>query len=354
MKYGYWSPLYGGWLRNIEDEYKQMPATFDYVKKVAQQAEQLGFDMTLIAELFLNDIKGIEEPALDAWSTAAAVAAVTEKLNILVAIRPGYYKPQTFGKMASNIDNISKGRLALNIVSAWWEEEARQYGGIFTAHDSRYARVKEFVDALEELFTKTPASFKGEFYEFENTYLLPKPVRNNHIPVFAGGESETGKQTISEICDSYVMHGGTIEEIEAKIKDMNNRRVELGKPDFETFGMAAYVICRDTEEEAHAELERITSMNPDSKAYAGYQDFTSKSQLNVKVSKEDYCVSNRGLRPNLVGTPELIAKRILAYEEVGLNLLILQFSPHLEEMKNFAEKVMPVVEQLRKQKVEVK
>ncbi|WP_299515654.1 LLM class flavin-dependent oxidoreductase [uncultured Rummeliibacillus sp.] len=352
MKYGYWSPLYGGWLRNIEDEHNQMPATFDYVKKVAQQAEQLGYDMTLIAELFLNDIKGIEEPALDAWSTTAAIAAVTEKLNILTAIRPGYYNPQTFGKMASNIDQISNGRLALNVVSAWWEEEARQYGGAFTAHDSRYARTEEFLAALEELFTKTPASFKGDYYEFENTYLVPKPVRNNHIPIFAGGESETGKQTIAKTCDSYVMHGGTIEEIESKIKEMNGRRQELGKPDFDTFGMAAYIICRDTEEEVQAELQRITTMNPESKAYAGYKDFVGKSQLNVKVSKEDYCVSNRGLRPNLVGTPEQIAKRILSYEEVGLNLLILQFSPQLEEMKIFAEKVMPLVEQLRKEKVE--
>ncbi|MGX9132956.1 LLM class flavin-dependent oxidoreductase [Rummeliibacillus sp. JY-2-4R] len=354
MKYGYWSPLYGGWLRNIEDEYKQMPATFDYVKEVAQQAEKLGFDMTLIAELFLNDIKGIEEPALDAWSTTAAVAAVTEKLQILTAIRPGYYNPQTFGKMASNIDNISKGRLALNVVSAWWAEEARQYGGAFTAHDERYARTEEFLASLEELFTKTPASFKGDFYEFENTYLVPKPVNNNHIPLYAGGESETGKQTIAKTCDSYVMHGGTLEEIKTKIEEMNGLRTALGKPDFDTFGMAAYIICRDTEEEVKAELERVTTMNPDSKAYAGYQDFVGKSQLNVKVSMEDYCVSNRGLRPNLIGTPEQIAKKILKYEEVGLNLLILQFSPHLEEMKIFAEKVMPLVEQFRNEKVEVK
>ncbi|MGG0656175.1 LLM class flavin-dependent oxidoreductase [Rummeliibacillus pycnus] len=353
MKYGYWSPLYGGWLRNIEDEYRQSPATFEYVKEVAQTAEKLGFDMTLIAELFLNDIKGIEEPALDAWSTTAAIAAVTEKLNILTAIRPGYYKPQTFGKMASNIDNISNGRLALNVVSAWWEEEARQYGGAFTAHDDRYKRTEEFLEALNELFTKTPASFKGDFYEFENTVLLPKPVNNKHIPIYAGGESETGKQTIAKTCDSYVMHGGTLEEIKAKISEMNERRVGLGKPDFETFGMAAFIVCRDTKEEVQAELERITTMNPESKAYAGYKDFTSKSQLNVKVSKEDYCVSNRGLRPNLVGTPEQIAKRILEFEEVGLNLLILQFSPHLEEMKIFAEKVMPLVEQLRNEKAEV-
>ena len=105
MKYGYWTPIFGGWLRNVED--KNMPATFEYVKEVAQTAEKLGFDMTLVAELFLNDIKGPEADVLDAWSTAAALAAVTEKIEILTAIRPGYHNPAVIAKQAANIDHIS-------------------------------------------------------------------------------------------------------------------------------------------------------------------------------------------------------------------------------------------------------
>ena len=349
MKYGFWLPVFGGWLRNVEDE--NMPATFDYVKKVAQNAENLGFDMTLIAELNLNDIKGMEAPTLDAWSTTAAIAAVTKKLEILTAIRPGFYNPALFAKTAANIDHISGGRVSLNVVSAWWEEEARQYGGVFTAHDERYARTEEFLEVLKGLWTQTPYSFKGKFYEYENTYLSPKPIRNQHIPLYAGGESEAGKQAIAKNCDSYVMHGGTIEEIQEKIEDMKKRRVQLGKEAFDTFGMSAYIVCRDTEEEVQAELARIQNVQEDSAGYAGYQDFISKSQLNVKVSLEDYSVSNRGLRPNLIGTPEQIAKTILAYEEVGVTLLILQFSPQLEEMQRFSEKVMPIVDQLRSEKL---
>ncbi|SES25644.1 LLM class flavin-dependent oxidoreductase [Psychrobacillus sp. OK032] len=352
MKYGFWLPVFGGWLRNVEDE--NMPATFDYVKKVAQNAENLGYDMTLIAELNLNDIKGMEAPTLDAWTTTAAIAAVTNKLEILTAIRPGFYNPALFAKTAANIDHISGGRLSLNVVSAWWEEEAHQYGGVFTAHDERYARTEEFLEVLKGLWTQTPYSYKGKFYEYKNTYLSPKPIRDQHIPLYAGGESEAGKQTIAETCDSYVMHGGTIEEVQEKIEDMRNRRLQLGKVPFDTFGMSAYIVCRDTEEEVQAELARIQNIQEDSPGYAGYQDFISKSQLNVKVSLEDYSVSNRGLRPNLIGTPEQIAKRILAYEEVGVNLLILQFSPQLEEMQRFSEKVMPIVEQLRSQKLGAK
>ena len=74
MRYGYWTPVFGGWLRNVADE--GMEASWAYTKKLTQDAEAWGYDLTLIAELNLNDIKGVESPALDAWSTAAALAAV--------------------------------------------------------------------------------------------------------------------------------------------------------------------------------------------------------------------------------------------------------------------------------------
>ena len=86
MRFGYWMPVFGGWLRNVEDE--GMEASWDYVRRLTQRSEETGWDLTLIAELNLNDIKGVEEPALDAWSTAAALAAVTESIELMVAVRP--------------------------------------------------------------------------------------------------------------------------------------------------------------------------------------------------------------------------------------------------------------------------
>src|SRR5437870_6817385 len=81
MRYGYWLPVFGGWLRNVDDE--GMQATWEYNSRLAQRSEEIGFDLTLIAELNLNDIKGVEAPSLDAWSTAAALAAVTKRLELM-------------------------------------------------------------------------------------------------------------------------------------------------------------------------------------------------------------------------------------------------------------------------------
>ncbi|MDC3424436.1 LLM class flavin-dependent oxidoreductase [Aquibacillus sp. 3ASR75-11] len=348
MNYGFWLPIFGGWLRNVDNE--QMPPTFDYAKEVLQSAEQWGFDTTLIAELYLNDIKGVEHDSLEAWSTAAALAAVTEKIEIMAAVRPGFHNPAVTAKMAANIDHISNGRFTLNVVSAWWEEEARQYGGIFTAHDERYDRTKEFLDVMKGMWSEDTFTYDGKYYTVKNAHLQPKPVQRPNPILYAGGESERGKDTIVHSCDAYVMHGGTVEEIEVKVADMKNRRKQAGKSPFQSFGMAAYVICRDTEEEALEEWKRITDVK-DTSGYVGYKDFVSKSQLEQQVKLNDYSVSNRGLRPNLIGTPSQIADQILNYEQAGLDLLLLQFSPQLAEMKRFSEDVMPLVEEKRNKRI---
>src|SRR5579884_1605889 len=135
-------PVFGGWLRNIDDE--QMEATWGYVSRLARRSEQIGYDLSLIAELNLNDIKGVEAPSLDAWTTSAALAAVTERLELMIAVRPTFHSPALLAKQAANIDHISNGRLALNVVSSWWQQEARMYGVAFDRHDDRYARTSEW------------------------------------------------------------------------------------------------------------------------------------------------------------------------------------------------------------------
>lgn len=345
MKYGFWLPIFGGWLRNVKDE--TMPPTFDYAKKVIQSAENWGYDTTLIAELYLNDIKGTDADSLEAWSTAAALAAVTEKIEIMTAVRPVFHNPAVTAKMAANIDHISNGRFTLNIVSGWWAEEAKQYDGNFTEHDERYARTEEFIEILKGLWTEETFSYNGKFYQIENAKLSPKPVQRPNPILYAGGESEKGKQVISSLCDAYVIHGHTVEEAAVKIADMKARRKAAGREPLKTIGMAAYVICRDTEEEALAEVKRITTIN-DRSGYAGFKDFTSMSKLEQQIKLQDYSVSNRGLRPNLVGTPEQIAKQILEFEKAGVGLLLLQSSPQLEELERFSKQVMPIVEDLRK------
>ena len=343
MRYGYWLPVFGGWLRNVEDE--RMEASWAYVRRLAQRSEELGYDITLIAELLLNDIKGIDAPSLDAWSTAAALAAVTERLELMVAVRPSFHPPAILAKQAATIDRISDGRLSLNVVSAWWKDEARRYGAAFDEHDDRYARTREWLDVVDGAWKSPSFDYAGKYYQVEDLVLEPKPIRRHGRPrptIYAGGESDAARSLIARQCDAYVMHGDPPDRIAARIADMRRRREQESEalgvdlPPL-TFGVAGYAIVRSTEAEAQREVERITTVVPGSPGYRNYTDWIGNTKLEQQVSLQDYSVSNRGLRLGLVGTRDQVADRVDELTAAGVDLLLLQCSPQLEEMERFAE-----------------
>ena len=342
MRYGYWTPVFGGWLRNVDDE--GMAASWEYTSRLARRAEEIGFDLTLVAEVNLNDIKGVNAPALDAWSTAAALAAVTRTQEIMVAVRPTFHPPALLAKQAANIDQISGGRLSLNVVASWWADEARRFGVTFEQHDDRYARTGEWLDVVDGAWKSSPFSHTGRYYSVDETIIQPPPVTTParpRPPIYAGGESESAKEMIAFRCDGYVMHGDSPDRIAARIADMRARRERL-RPDAAplTFGVAAYSIVRPTEQQAQAELARITDVQQSAAGYANYQQWLDGTKLEQRVTLEDYSVSNRGLRTGLVGTPAQITDRVGAFEQVGVDFFLLQCSPQLEEMERFADAVI--------------
>ena len=381
MRYGFWLPVFGGWLRNIDDE--QMPATWDYVQDLTLKAEALGYDLTLIAELNLNDIKGTEADSLDAWSTAAALAAVTKKLELMVAVRPTFHNPALLAKQAANIDRISNGRLTLNVVSSWWRDEALKYGIPFDEHDDRYARTSEWLDVLTNTWRDQHTTHTGRYYTIEDNLLSPKPYPHrtysgapreaglaegfsplktnppqpgfspgpssppqmNAFPtLYAGGESETAKNLIAAKCDAYLMHGDNPATIADKVADMKRRRALHPHLPEMIFGVTGYCIVRDSEAEANREVTRITSAPDPTKSPAGFANFQqwiSGSQLEKQISLRDYSVSNRGLQSGLIGTPETVAQRLADFEAAGCSLVLLQSSPQHTEMARFAAQVMP-------------
>ena len=239
MRYGYWMPVFGGWLRTVEDE--NMEASWDYVSRLAQRSEQIGFHWTLVAQFNLNDIKGPGAPSLDARSTTAALAAVTKKLELMVAVRPTFLLPALLAKQAANINHISGGRLSLSVVSSWWADEARKYGVPFEQHDDRYARTAEWLEVLDGVWFQDSYLFAGKYYRVEETLLQRKPVSRPRPRIYAGGESPAAKELIAQKCDGYLMHGNAPGRIREKIADLSARRVRWGLPPMK-FGVAGYVI----------------------------------------------------------------------------------------------------------------
>jgi dimethylsulfone monooxygenase len=330
MRYGYWLPVFGGWLRNVEDE--QMAATWEYTSRLARRSEEIGFDLTLIAELNLNDIKGADAPALDAWSTAAALAAVTKRLELMVAVRPTFHLPAILAKQAANIDHIAgPGRLSLNVVSSWWADEAKKYGVHFERHDDRYARTAEWLEIVDQLWKRDHFSFSGSYYQIEDSILRPKPISQPRPLIYAGGESEAAKELISERCDAFVMHGDPPDRIRSKIADMSERREKKGLGPM-SFGVAAYSVVRDTEEEAQRELARITDVKQSAAGYDNYQHsngWPGQSLINMFPSKITPLVIE-DCDPDLSAHPAKLRNALPSLKRLALTFSCCNAAPSLK------------------------
>jgi dimethylsulfone monooxygenase len=257
----------------------------------------------------------------------------------MVAVRPTFHQPALLAKQASNIDHISNGRLTLNVVSSWWASEAHKYGVGFEQHDDRYARTSEWLDVIDGVWKQDNFSFSGKYYRVEENVLQPKPVSKPRPTLYAGGESPAAKELIAAKCDAYLMHGDPTERVAEKIADLRQRRQQHNSVPLK-FGVAGYAIVRETEKEAQDEVRRITDVQQSAAGYANYQQWLAGTQLEQRVSLEDYSVSNRGLRSGLVGTAEQVSERLHEFEKAGVDLVLLQFSPQLEEMERFASSVI--------------
>ncbi len=209
----------------------------------------------------------------------------------------------------------------------------------FEQHDDRYARTEEWLDVLNGVWSQDHFSFSGKYYSVEDNVLEPKPVSKPRPTLYAGGESPAAKDLIAKKCDAYLMHGDPPERVREKIADLRERRAHRNLPALK-FGVAGYAIVRETEREAQDELRRITDVQQSAAGYANYQQWLAGTQLEQRISLEDYSVSNRGLRSGLVGTAEQVAERVAHFESAGVDLLLLQFSPQLEEMERFSDTVI--------------
>jgi FMNH2-dependent dimethyl sulfone monooxygenase len=300
---------------------------FDYALRTVQEAEDAGFDITLIAERLLG-------PDLEAWMLAAALAAVTHRIELMVATHPGIVTPQVVAKMGATLDRISGGRAAVNVVAGWWQEEMDLFGnGTWLGPaDQRAARQEEFVRVLKALWTEETTAFSGSYFTVASTSLGPRPWRAEGPPIYAASRSPEGREVVARHCDwwfadykpGYTAFEANLALVTADVRDMSDRAHTAGRQ--LGYGLSAHVICADTMEEAAARAEEF-------EAY-GKQD---RKALRLASS----------LGAGLVGTPRLVAERILRYEAAGIGCLMLRFHPMREDMARFADRVMPLLGRAR-------
>ncbi|GIP56264.1 dimethylsulfone monooxygenase SfnG [Paenibacillus sp. FSL W8-0186] len=343
MKFAYWVPNVSGGLV-ISKIPQKTGWSFRDNERYARIAENNGFEYALLQTRFIASYGA--ENQLEAIALASALAAVTNKIKLIAAVLPGLWHPGTIAKAVSTIDQISQGRAAVNIVSGWFKGEFHGFGEPWLDHDERYRRSEEFIRVLKQLWHEEVTSFRGDFYRINEAPHKPKP--QVIPPVFQGGNSAAARQMAARVSDWYFMNGNTIEGFRGQIEEVS--RLALAKGRMLNFGANAFVIVRDTEEEARQVLRDIIAY-ADPEAVEG---FRSQVQFAGKASPEqegmwansdfaDLVQYNDGFKTGLIGTPEQVADRIIALKRIGVNLILTGFLHYDEDLQAFGAKVIPLV-----------
>ncbi|KQT43880.1 MULTISPECIES: dimethylsulfone monooxygenase SfnG [unclassified Methylophilus] len=353
IKFAYWVPNVSGGLvvSNIE---QRTSWDIDYNRKLAQIAEKAGFEYALSQIRFTAGYGA--EFQHESVSFSHALLAATTKLKVIAAILPGPWNPVLAAKQLATIDLLTEGRVAVNIVSGWFRGEFTAIGEHWLDHDERYRRSKEFIEALKGIWTQDNFTYRGDFYRFSNYTLKPKPLQQPHPEIFQGGSSRAARDNAASVSDWYFTNGNTVEGIKAQVDDIrakaaaNNHSVKVG--------VNAFVIARDTEEEARAVLkEIIDKANPEAVNAFGHEVKNAgaaspeKEGNWAKSTFEDLVQYNDGFKTNLIGTPQQIAERIVELKAVGVDLILSGFLHFQEEVAYFGEKVLPLVRELEAKKL---
>ena len=344
MRFGIWALVHGsrGALQDPEEPYD---ASWERNLALVQEAERLGFDSTLVAQHTVNPHHAPNDQ-LEAWTSSAALAAATSRIEIITAVKPYLYHPVVLAKMALQIEHISRGRFALNLVNAWNMPELEKAGIPFAPHDERYDYGREWISIVDPLMRGETVMFKGRYFNIDGYTLRPADSYRARPTIYVGGESEPARQLVTDHGDVWFMNGQPLADVQALITDVT-ARPRGAKPPLR-FGLSAFVIARETEAQAQEALVRLSELAKLDAPIRAIQRANTDpySVMAQTMSKTPRVGSNGGTAAGLVGSYEQVAERIDAFADAGIELFMLQFQPFESEMRRFSKQIMPRVRQL--------
>ncbi|TGO21779.1 hypothetical protein BPAE_0201g00170 [Botrytis paeoniae] len=356
VKFAYWVPNVSGGL--VISKIPQR-TSWDYESNVryAQTAEEVGFEYALTQIRFMAGYGADNQH--ESVSFSQALLHNTKKLNVIAALLPGPWNPAVAAKQIASIDHYTNGRISVNIVSGWFKQEFTSIGQWWLEHAERYRRSREFIECLKGIWTSPKFSYKGDFYQFHDYPLSPKPLNlpgRPHPLIFQGGNSIDARENGASVSDYYFMNGNTLEGFQEQIADVKERARKLGREEKIHFAVNGFAIVKETEEEAIQLLSEIQG-KADREAVNAFSDATKQAGSSTGNKKgmwadskfEDLVQYNDGFKTKLIGTAEQVADRILLLKSLGIDIVLIAFLHYEDDIQNFGEKVLPLVRKLERE-----
>jgi dimethylsulfone monooxygenase len=300
----------------------RLDAQFDLGVELLAAADAVGFDLVLFAERHLgND--------LAAWVLASAIGSRLNRIRALVAVHPGLWDPVMVAKLAVSLDRVCRGRMALNIVNGWFDEEFRMFGGTVLQGEERYKRTVEFIDVLRGLWTHEKFSYAGQYYKVENGQLLLKPASTTAPEIYSVSRSDRGRDFIAQHCDwwfvDYPKSAQTTDDvmrgIEQAVADMSERTRRLGRT--VRYALNPFVALGASEEDAlNTTIQRIFAFDPDPD--------TRKIEQRMLPATKIGCI----------GTPDSVLRQLRRFDSLGIELVLCKIIPTVENVQRIGDEII--------------
>jgi alkanesulfonate monooxygenase len=341
------------------DDSKDGWGSLDFSAAIARTAEEHGFEGALI---------GAGWGRTDTFTLSTALAARTTRFKPLAAIRPGYWRPAPFACAAATLDQLSQGRLLVNVITG--KDDHRAYGDFEEQPASRYARTLEFMKLVKLLWTEGDVTFQGDYFQVEHSTCLPRPytfASGGYPPLYFGGASQEAEAVAAEAADVQLMWGETLAMVEERIERLGtmSRAYDRGKP--LEYGLRVTVVVRESSAEAwraaeaklrgwEGNLERRIEANRTGQGSVGQQRLVD---LELAGEVLDRCLWTAPTRYGtgaastwLVGSADEIVAALQDYVELGVTHFILSDTPYREEAARVGDLIvsrMRAVEEARPQ-----
>ncbi|MGZ0146935.1 LLM class flavin-dependent oxidoreductase [Kribbella sp. WER1] len=294
----------------------------------------------------------------DTLTVATALAARTTTFQPLAAIRPGYWHPAHFASAASTLDQLTGGRLLINIVSG--QDNLTAYGDSEGDQPQRYARTKEFLQLVRRLWTEQDVTYDGEYFSVRGSTVATRPVvreRRPHPTLYFGGASDAAQRVAATDADVQLFWGEPLDGVAARIARLRELEHELGRehPPLE-FGLRITTLVRDTTEEAWTDVEAKVAKMADT---PGHRDplrvkAVGQQRLLELAERGDVLDDNLYTAPGkyggggagttwLVGSPDDVAKSLRRYRDLGITHFILSDTPYREETVRIGDQLLPLL-----------
>ena len=324
-------------------------ATLPYISSLVETAAEMGFSSLLTATNFHAEH--------EAWTASIATLARTQGAGLLIAVRPGMFHPALFAKMVATAANLFPGRVRVNVVTGSNPAENAMYGDMEN-HSERYARTREFIAIMRELWRGVPMDSNSPLYPFKGAIVSPVPPIP--VPIYLGGHSEDAQRISAELADVYLVWGDTVDGVAKRIATMREQEAKVKRlADTKlTYGLRCHVVVRETEDEAWKAAERLisridpavrtkfieTTASVDSEGQRRQLELASSASLVVEPNLwSGVGLARSGVGVAIVGDPSQVAAKLRAYQALGISTFILSGYPHLEECRRFGEMVMPIL-----------